>query len=129
MASRQVAQSSLFFNELAYAARDACWYVRDNLQSMLANEWDSLRDLAYEGSREFVPLLHQLGLPAIDAETQALTQALIAEGERYRLSIPQKTEEATQKAGLDAPAPAQAEQAEKAKLAFEEEQAKPIVLS
>ena len=38
--------------------RDCSWYLRDNLESVLSNQWDELRDLAYEGSTDFIPALH-----------------------------------------------------------------------
>jgi hypothetical protein len=94
-AVRQESQASLFMTQLSRTARDACWYLRDNLQGVLAGQWDQLRDLAYEGSTEFIPVLHQLGLPRAELNTAALTAALTAEAERFRATIPLKQEAAT----------------------------------
>ncbi len=94
-AVRQEAEASLFVAELSRTARDACWYLRDNLSGILANQWDQLRDLAYEGSSEFIPVLHQLGLPLAELDTATLQSSMVGEAERYRASVPREQEAAT----------------------------------
>jgi hypothetical protein len=65
-AVRQEDETSYFVEALTRGARDFTWYLRDNLQGVLTNEWDQLRDLAYEGSTDFIPALHAFGLPKAD---------------------------------------------------------------
>jgi hypothetical protein len=90
---------SAFFQELKTAARDACWYLRDNLQSVLSAQWDSLRDLAYEGSTEFIPVLHKMGLPKAGLDGTKMTQSFIKEAEAFKKNMPEKQAEAEDKEG------------------------------
>jgi hypothetical protein len=125
MAVRDEIQASVFINELARGARDACWTIRDNLQSILSNEWDQIRDLAYEGSHEFVPLLHKLGLPPVEPNTEKLTHKLQHGAEEFRRSIPQKKEQAEEKSEAKPEQDAAKDQtAEKDKLAFAQDEGK-----
>ena len=125
MGVRDEIQASVFINELARGARDACWTIRDNLQSILSNEWDQIRDLAYEGSHEFVPLLHKLGLPPAEPKTEQLTSSLQSGAESFRRSIPQKKEQAEEKSEAKPEQdPAKDQQAEQDKMAFEQDEGK-----
>lgn len=117
----QEADAPLFIHELARAARDAMWYLRDNFQAILSNHWDQLRDLAYEGSTEFIPVLHHLGLPTIDFDAQHLTHALTRDGEAFRLTIPAAKEEATRDADVAPDAESEA-RAEEQKQLFDDEE-------
>ncbi|HEY7955364.1 MAG: hypothetical protein ACHQ17_12940 [Polyangia bacterium] len=119
-AASQEVQAPLFVHELARATRDAMWYLRDNLQTILSNQWDQLRDLAYEGSTEFIPLVHMLGLPTVDLDASQIASALVDEGERFRLTIPAAKEEATKDAGIDAD-PESESKAEAQKQTFDDE--------
>src|SRR5258705_10883610 len=65
-AVREEEQTSFFVEALSRGARDFTWYLRDNLQGVLTNEWDQLRDLAYEGSTDFIVALHAFGMPKQD---------------------------------------------------------------
>jgi hypothetical protein len=96
-AVRNEQDASLFVNELSRGARDFAWYIRDNLQSVLANQWDHVRDLAYEGSRDFVPALHALGLPSFDWSAHGMKAGMIAMGEHVAANRPRSQEEALDK--------------------------------
>jgi hypothetical protein len=119
-AARQESQAQVFLHEVARAVRDACWYLRDNLQALLANHWDHLRDLAYEGSTDFIPALHHLGLPSVDADTSKLTGALTREAHAFQKSLPKKQEEAAK--DVPAEATGDKQEAEQAQQVFEEEE-------
>jgi hypothetical protein len=82
-----------FCLDLASALRDASSYVRDSLQMILSNQWDELRDLAYEGSTDFIPALHAYGLPEIDFDARALSEPLIHKAEKHLEHQPKKHEE------------------------------------
>jgi len=88
-----------FATHLGTACRDASWFLRDNIESVLANQWDQLRDLAYEGSTEFIPLLHQFGLPTTSFNAADISNPLIATADSYQQTIPQEKEEAAAKEG------------------------------
>jgi hypothetical protein len=88
---------SSFMQQVRYAARDACWYLRDNTQSVLSQQWDALRDLAYEGSTEFIPVLHQLGFPKDTIDGTKFTEAFVKEGEAFKKKMPEKQAEAEEK--------------------------------
>jgi hypothetical protein len=70
-------QAQPFCHDMAALLRDVTWYVRDNLQMVLSNQWDELRDLAYEGATDFIPALHAYGLPEIDFDSRALSQPMM----------------------------------------------------
>lgn len=82
---------------LSMAARDFDWYLRDNLQSVLAHQWDQLRDLAYEGSTDFIAALHAFGLPALDFSAAGLESGLIAVGETVLAQQPKTEDEAIER--------------------------------
>jgi hypothetical protein len=103
-------QAQSFFAEMKSALRDSCWYLRDNLQQVLNAKWDELRDLAYEGNREFIPVIHKLGLPKPDLDVQGFADKMIKEGEAFKKTVPQQKEEATK----DQPEEKKAEGEEKA---------------
>jgi hypothetical protein len=96
-AIRDEQDPSLFVQELSTGARDFAWYVRDNLQAILTNEWDQVRDLAYEGSRDFVPALHALGLPQFSWTAEGMQSGMIATGELVAQQRPRTQEEALEK--------------------------------
>lgn len=88
---------SFFLVDMGRAGRDFAWYLRDNLQSVLSNEWDQLRDLAYEGSTDFIPALHAFGMPQADWNPADLQQALVAIAEKVKQGAPKTQEEAVEK--------------------------------
>lgn len=96
-AVRQEAQTSFFVQMLSSGARDFTWYVRDNLQGILTNEWDQLRDLAYEGSTDFIPALHAFGMPQAEWSPTDMQGTMIAIAEKLRESKPKTQEEAVEK--------------------------------
>jgi hypothetical protein len=96
-AVRNEQDPSVFVAELSRGARDLAWYLRDNLQSVLTNQWDHVRDLAYEGSRDFVPALHALGLPRFDWSAHSMKSGMIAMGEHVAAHRPRSQEEALDK--------------------------------
>ena len=71
--------------------------MRDNLQGILSNEWDQLRDLAYEGSQDFIPALHAFGMPAADWSAKDMQSAMTSIAEKLRDSQPKTQEEAAEK--------------------------------
>jgi len=93
-AVRQESEAPQFIEELRSATRDASWYLRDNLQAVLASHWDKLRDLAYEGSTDFIPVIHHLGLPAADWSPEEMTHKLQHSSEAYAKTVPKEQEEA-----------------------------------
>jgi hypothetical protein len=96
-AVRQEEQTSYFVEALTRGARDFTWYLRDNLQGVLTNEWDQLRDLAYEGSTDFIPALHAFGLPKADWSAADLQGTMVAVAEQLRQNTPKTQEEAVEK--------------------------------
>lgn len=82
---------------LTMAARDFDWYLRDNLQSVLSHQWDQLRDLAYEGSTDFVAALHAFGLPRLDFSGVGLQSGLVAVGETVLSQQPKTQDEAVER--------------------------------
>lgn len=116
---RQQSEVSFFVTDMQRSARDACWYLRDNAQSLLSNQWDQLRDLAYEGSTEFIPVIHQMGLPSAEWNGVELTQSLMAEAERFRALVPMQKEEVEQQTGIKP----EGEEAEKKEEAAEQDKA------
>jgi hypothetical protein len=119
-AVRDEEETAFFVAELSSAARDFTWYLRDNLQAVLGNEWDQLRDLAYEGSTDFIPALHAFGLPSQSWSAAGMQSTMVAIAEKLRDSAPKTQEEAVEKD------PAQEEQ-EQAQLLAEEEEKKQAV--
>jgi len=77
-----------FVQQMSSQLRDAAWYLRDNLDSILSNEWDELRDLAYEGSTDFIAALHAYGLPSIDFDKTQLSSPLIDCSTQYLDALP-----------------------------------------
>jgi hypothetical protein len=96
-ASRSEHEAYYFINELSRGARDFTWYLRDNLQGVLSNEWDQLRDLAYEGSTDFIPALHAFGLPQAQWAPADLQSSMTAIADKVRESAPKTQEEAVEK--------------------------------
>jgi hypothetical protein len=96
-AVRQEDETSYFVEALTRGARDFTWYLRDNLQGVLTNEWDQLRDLAYEGSTDFIPALHAFGLPKADWSPADLESTMVAIAEKLRQDTPKTQEEAVEK--------------------------------
>lgn len=114
-AVREEEETSYFVEALSRGARDFTWYLRDNLQSVLGNEWDQLRDLAYEGEIDFIPALHAFGLPQAEWSAADMQSTLVAVAEQLRDNAPKTQEEAVEKD------PEQEKQEEQQLLANEEE--------
>ena len=125
MAMRDESQATMFIDQMWRAARDTAWYLRDNLQAVLSGQWDHLLDLAYEGSTEFIPVIHHLGLPPADWNATDLSGNLIGVGEAYAKAVPRKQEEAMEEAPKEEEAGGDAEEkeaeAEEAQEDFQEE--------
>lgn len=96
-AVRQESETSFFVAALSSSARDFTWYLRDNLQAVLTNEWDQLRDLAYEGSTDFIPALHAFGMPKSDWSPSEMSSTMVAIAEKVREGAPKTQEEAVEK--------------------------------
>jgi DNA-binding protein Fis len=114
-AAREEQETSFFVESLSRAARDYTWYLRDNLQGVLTNEWDQLRDLAYEGSTDFIPALHAFGMPKAEWSPAGMSSTMVAIAEKVRDGTPKTQEEAVEKD------PAQQEEEEKQVLAEQED--------
>jgi uncharacterized protein YidB (DUF937 family) len=93
----QEQETSFFVAMLSSGARDFAWYLRDNLQSVLTNEWDQLRDLAYEGSTDFIQALHAFGMPRPDWSPTDMSSTMVAIAEQLREGTPKTEEEAVEK--------------------------------
>jgi hypothetical protein len=96
-AVRDEEETSYFVEALSRGARDFAWYLRDNLQSVLSNEWDQLRDLAYEGETAFMPALHAFGMPKAEWSASDMQSTLVVIAEQLREAAPKSEEEAVQK--------------------------------
>jgi hypothetical protein len=96
-AVREEDETSFFVEALSRGARDFTWYLRDNLQGVLSNEWDQLRDLAYEGSTDFIAALHAFGMPRQDWSPADMNSTMVAIAEKLRESTPKTQEEAVEK--------------------------------
>jgi hypothetical protein len=94
---RDESEAGRLVDGLSMAARDFDWYLRDNLQSVLSHQWDQLRDLAYEGSTDFVAALHAFGLPQLDFSGGGLQSGLIAVGETVLSQQPKTQDEAVER--------------------------------
>lgn len=114
-AARGEKETSFFVEALTNMARDYTWFLRDNLQAVLSNEWDQLRDLAYEGSTDFIPALHAFGMPKAEWSPSDMSTTMIAIAEKVRDGAPKTQEEAVEKD------PEQEKQEEKQILAEEED--------
>ena len=96
-AVRQEEETSYFVTALSRGARDFSWYLRDNLQSVLSNQWDQLRDLAYEGSTDFIAALHAFGMPKGEWSPTDMQSTMVAVAEQLRDATPKTPEEALAK--------------------------------
>jgi hypothetical protein len=96
-AVREEEETSFFVEALSRGARDFTWHLRDNLQGVLTNEWDQLRDLAYEGSTDFIAALHAFGMPQQDWSPTDMNSTMIAIAEKLREGTPKTQEEAVEK--------------------------------
>jgi len=96
-AVRDEAETSYFVEALSRGARDFTWYLRDNLQSVLTNQWDQLRDLAYEGSTDFIAALHAFGMPQAEWSPADMQSTMVAAAEQLRDAKPKTPEEAVEK--------------------------------
>ena len=83
-----------FINYMRRGARDACWYVRDALPSIVASQWPQLLDLAYEGATDFIPAMHAMGLPGLSFKPAEFSDKLVAHADAYRKAIEPKKEKA-----------------------------------
>jgi hypothetical protein len=97
MGVRQETDTGLFLDGLTNGARELTWDLRDNLASLLSNQWDQLLDLAYEGSTDFIPALHAFGLPSAGWSGKAMESAMIAQAGQALAAAPRTQEEAVQK--------------------------------
>lgn len=95
----QHAESDLsgFIYHLRRGVRDATWTLRDNVSAVLSNEWPQLLDLAYEGSFDFIPMLHALGLPTMAFKPQEFGDNLVAHADAYRKAVQPAKQEAVEK--------------------------------
>ena len=66
-------------------------------RAILSNEWDQLRDLAYEGSTDFIPALHAFGMPQAEWSPADMQSTMMAIAEQLRESTPKTQEEAVEK--------------------------------
>jgi hypothetical protein len=122
-AVRDEKESTYFIGELSRAARDVSWFLRDNLQGCLSGQWDQLLDLAYEGSTDFIPVLHQFGMPIADWNPQELQGKLQEVSTQYLSQLPKKQEEAEKEGGEQGEKKeGQEEAAQDSKKEFEEEE-------
>lgn len=96
-AVRDEEETSYFIEALSRGARDFTWYLRDNLQSVLSNQWDQLRDLAYEGSTDFIAALHAFGMPKAEWSPGDMQSTMVVIAEKLRDSTPKTPEEAVEK--------------------------------
>jgi hypothetical protein len=96
-AVRNEIEATSVVNTLSRTVRDFTWYIRDNLQFVLSHQWDQLRDLAYEGSTDFVALLHGLGMPQFSWSGDALQSGMVAVGENVLANKPKTAQEAMDK--------------------------------
>ena len=119
-AVREEDETSYFVDALARGARDFTWYLRDNLHGVLSNEWDQLRDLAYEGSTDFIPALHAFGMPKAEWSAGDMQSTMVAIAEQLRDKAPKTQEEAVEKD------PEQDKQEEEQLLAQEEDKKQAI---
>ena len=88
------ADVSGFLNHMRRGVRDACWFVRDSLPSLVSQDWPELLDLAYEGSTDFIPRLHALGLPPFNFKPAAFADGLIAYSDAYQKALAPMKEQA-----------------------------------
>jgi hypothetical protein len=116
-AVRNEVESTTVVDFLSRTTRDFTWYIRDNLKFVLSHQWDQLRDLAYEGSTDFVALLHGLGMPQFSWTGESLQSGMIAVGENVLANKPKTAQEAIDKD------PKQQEQEQQQLLVQEEEKA------
>jgi hypothetical protein len=114
-AVREEDETAYFVDALSRGARDFTWYLRDNLQGVLTHEWDQLRDLAYEGSTDFIPALHAFGMPKADWSPMGMQSTMVTMAEKLRDGAPKTQEEAVEKD------PAQEKEEEQQLLAQEED--------
>lgn len=79
-------------NAFRRGVRDACWYIRDAVPSILDAHWSNLLKLAAGGGNQFIPALYSLGFPrhGFDPNTFAETLRLHAEGYRRAMNLGQR---------------------------------------
>lgn len=112
-AEESVFNMNIFINELRRSVRDACWYMRDACQFVLAKQWPELLDLATGGSIEFVPAVYKMGLPSHKFKPAEFGDKLSGHAKAYRKSLGPKKEAAEEKAsekGVDEQKVAEAEE-------------------
>ena len=118
-----------FVKDAKSALKDASHNVKENLDSILSGEWDELRDLAYEGSTDFVAALHAYGLPAIDFDGKALSEPMMDVTQQYLDALPKEKEQAIEQGQVEefAEQEAKMEEPEMQNL-LEEEEEKEVVM-
>ena len=112
-------------NALRRGTRDACWFVRDAAPDILASHWKQLEALAADGSNQFIPALHHLGLPSVAFNPGEFTKTLIGHADQYRrtMGIKQKEVEETQQDSVDQAKADEAKQAAQQEMANDEQKA------
>jgi hypothetical protein len=91
-----------FVKELKHGLKAAAHNLKDNLQMVLSDQWDELRDLAYEGATDFIPVIHAYGLPPIDYDASQLSTPLMGLSQQYLDSIPEEKQEGIEQDQIDA---------------------------
>jgi hypothetical protein len=83
-------------NGFTFAVNDACAYVRDNAASLLDKEgkWEEVIHMAADGGTHFIPILHHMGLPPMNASATLMSDRLAALGDAYRKKMDAKQEQA-----------------------------------
>lgn len=118
-----------FVKELKHGLKDAAHGLKENVEMMLSDQWDELRDLAYEGSTDFIPAIHAYGLPPIDYDSNQLSAPLMDVSQEYLDTIPQQKEEGIEQDQVDKVAEQEEKMEEpKAKNLMEEEEEKEAVI-
>jgi hypothetical protein len=102
-----------FVNYMRRGLRDACWFVRDCLPTIVSNQWPQLLDLAYGGSLEFVPALLHLGLPSINYKPQQFTDKLVQHATSFRRAFEPAKEQVAENTKADDGKKSEVEQEEK----------------
>ncbi len=101
------------------------WYVRDAVDGLLGDKWSEILTLAANGSEQFIPALHLLGIPTLDFNPAELTATLQQASEDYLATVGTQKEEVKEadQAGTDSSKQQELEQASKDEMV--EEQSKP----
>jgi hypothetical protein len=99
------------------------WFVRDAVEGLLGDKWRDVLSLATNESSQFIPALHQLGIPKFDFDPLQMAAALQASSEQYLATTASQQDEVKQADGIDSGKQAELEQSSKNEMI--EESAKP----